>query len=167
MLEICQIRQDTYPQENLSRTNGGTMSDLIEPCNECGRTYNKSKLANCPGCARAESDNGGTRSSSHTSGGSRDGRALTDSDLISQIAQGMRYLTISANGTRERVQSLARALWTYVMSSIFAGLFILLAFIFRSYEGTLNLFCLVAAFITVLAGTIGALISLYKASHDG
>lgn len=144
------------------------MADLVEECLTCGRVYNKTKLMNCPGCEVAEqqTDAPAAYVPTRANKANRAERELTEAEKLDEIVRELKGIKYSVLSTSNRLKNVTAFLWTTVWSTIVGSVLFVLAAVFKNYDGSLNLFWLVAALVVSLVGTISALVSLYNSNKQ-
>jgi hypothetical protein len=138
------------------------MTDLVAPCRECGRVFNQTKLADCPGCARAGTEKASTPSRTHFSklGANSSDEPAWAANLVAE----MRLVRFATQSTANQLAALAAFLWLTLVTATLSALFLTLAIVFKPYDFDFNLFWLTASAAVTLMGSCLALWSLFEAA---
>jgi hypothetical protein len=124
--------------------------------------FNQSKLADCPGCARASTETKST--TSRTSFSKIETSASQEPDWATNLAAEMRLVRFATQSTANQLAALAAFLWLTLVTATLSALFLTLAIVFKPYDFDFNLFWLTAFAGATLTGSCLALWSLFEAA---
>ena len=141
------------------------MADLVEPCIECGRIYNKSKLTTCPGCSAMRQVDAAKVPSQNKTAKSVFAEEVSDSELLEQLVREARLTRLATQSTATQLAAFAGFLWISTVAGIIAGVFYVLANLFPTYEGRMNPGLVTIAIIVALIGTALSLVALFEAAR--
>ena len=141
------------------------MADIVEPCNDCGRIYNKSKLTTCPGCSALRQDDAARVPALNRSGRSAFAEVRSDNELLEALVQEARATRLATQSTANQLAALASFLWLSTVFGIISGVFFVLASINADYDGKANSNMTIIAIIIAVIGTILSLASLFEAAR--
>lgn len=128
------------------------MADLVGPCDECGRIYNRTVLKSCPGCAAS--------ASTHSAGGtSSQSPAQQASDRNAEIVNLLKESIRASNRTTYAVRSMVSYTVITVITLLIAGIFVGIAAlaggnaisaVFAIIGGLVLLGGIILAFVTLI-----------------
>lgn len=141
------------------------MAELVEPCIECGRIYNKSKLSTCPGCSALRQDDATKVPSLNKSSKSAFAENTSDNELLTQLVNEAMLTRRATQSTATQLAAFASFVWISTVTGIIAGFFYAMATINADYDGRMNSSLAIIAVMVAIIGSIVALAALFEAAR--